>query len=101
MEEQKNLRGYLPANATPGMVFELCRPISMITITSIWQLYLPTDLCLLTFDVGEGDPTDNSVKFFAALNMLLEEGERGALRELQYAAFGLGNRNYKHYNSGR
>jgi NADPH-ferrihemoprotein reductase len=31
---------------------------------------------------GEGDPTDNSVKFCAALNLLLKEEGNGALRKL-------------------
>ncbi|GFF24925.1 NADPH--cytochrome P450 reductase [Aspergillus udagawae] len=47
---------------------------------------------------GEGDPTDNAVKFFSLLKALRDAGNPALLKNLRYAAFGLGNRNYKHYN---
>jgi NADPH-ferrihemoprotein reductase len=47
---------------------------------------------------GEGDPTDNSYGFYSALSALFAEGKAECLRDLQYAAFGLGNRNYKYFN---
>jgi NADPH-ferrihemoprotein reductase len=47
---------------------------------------------------GEGDPTDNAVKFFSLLKGLRDAGKPELLKNLRYAAFGLGNRNYKHYN---
>ncbi|KAF7173003.1 hypothetical protein CNMCM5623_005121 [Aspergillus felis] len=47
---------------------------------------------------GEGDPTDNAVKFFSVLKALRDSGKPELLKNLRYAAFGLGNRNYKHYN---
>ncbi|KAF5017386.1 hypothetical protein F66182_10688, partial [Fusarium sp. NRRL 66182] len=47
---------------------------------------------------GEGDPTDNAVKFFSLLKALRDAGKPELLKNLRYAAFGLGNRNYTHYN---
>lgn len=47
---------------------------------------------------GEGDPTDNSYRFCTTLAALHDGGNKEACHQLQYAAFGLGNRNYKHYN---
>jgi NADPH-ferrihemoprotein reductase len=42
---------------------------------------------------GEGDPSDNAVKFCNWLNR-----SNSTLGNLRYAAFGLGNSTYKHYN---
>jgi NADPH-ferrihemoprotein reductase len=47
---------------------------------------------------GEGDPTDNSVAFCSVLKALRATGNSQLLTHLRYAAFGLGNRNYRHYN---
>lgn len=47
---------------------------------------------------GEGDPTDNSVAFCSVLKALRATGNTQLLTHLRYAAFGLGNRNYRHYN---
>ena len=46
---------------------------------------------------GEGDPTDNSLAFYKWVN----DPDRSAadLPGLSYAAFGLGNRQYEHFNS--
>ncbi|KAL8746755.1 MAG: hypothetical protein Q9190_001273 [Brigantiaea leucoxantha] len=42
---------------------------------------------------GEGDPSDNTTEFWNWVNK-----SDASLGELQYAAFGLGNSNYKYYN---
>ena len=47
---------------------------------------------------GEGDPTDNSARFCTTLTNLRKDSGTQSLRELRYAACGLGNRNYKHFN---
>lgn len=47
---------------------------------------------------GEGDPTDNSYRFCSTLKTLRDAGNPSLLKDLRYAAFGLGNKNYKHYN---
>jgi NADPH-ferrihemoprotein reductase len=47
---------------------------------------------------GEGDPTDNSFTFCSVLKALRATGNTQLLTHLRYAAFGLGNRNYRHYN---
>jgi NADPH-ferrihemoprotein reductase len=47
---------------------------------------------------GEGDPTDNSVTFCSVLKALRATGNTQLLTHLRYAVFGLGNRNYRHYN---
>lgn len=43
---------------------------------------------------GEGDPSDNSADFLE----YLQKQPKESLEHLQYAAFGLGNSNYQHYN---
>ena len=43
---------------------------------------------------GEGDPSDNAHSFWEWIN----HGSQQPLSNLQYAAFGLGNSNYKYYN---
>lgn len=47
---------------------------------------------------GEGDPTDNAVEFLRFLKD--EDGELGEdeLQGVKFAVFGLGNRQYEHYN---
>ena len=44
---------------------------------------------------GEGDPSDNASGFWT----WVQNGEALALSNLHYAAFGLGNSNYKYYNN--
>lgn len=48
---------------------------------------------------GEGEPTDNAVEFHRTILNTEEELEKDALQDLNFAVFGLGNRQYEHYNS--
>lgn len=49
---------------------------------------------------GDGEPTDDSVAFYRWLNSQSEseDGENEFLSGLSYAVFGLGNRQYEHFN---
>ena len=55
-------------------------------------------LVFIVSTFGEGDPTDNSVRFFSSIAALRAQAEKTSLQNLQYSAFGLGNRNYKYFN---
>uniref|UniRef100_A0A6U2DI80 NADPH--hemoprotein reductase n=1 Tax=Hemiselmis andersenii TaxID=464988 RepID=A0A6U2DI80_HEMAN len=45
---------------------------------------------------GEGDPTDNAK---ASYEWMKSEAKQGALEDMSFAVFGLGNTQYEHYNS--
>jgi NADPH-ferrihemoprotein reductase len=47
---------------------------------------------------GEGEPTDNAAKFFAWIKDDKKEMAPGALSNLGFSVFGLGNKQYEHYN---
>lgn len=48
---------------------------------------------------GEGDPTDNAVEFMKYLANEDESLDAHSLEGIGYTVFGLGNRQYEHYNS--
>eukprot|EP01017_Pseudomicrothorax_dubius_P010973 TRINITY_DN1400_c0_g1_i1.p1 TRINITY_DN1400_c0_g1~~TRINITY_DN1400_c0_g1_i1.p1 ORF type:complete len:650 (+),score=177.55 TRINITY_DN1400_c0_g1_i1:16-1965(+) len=51
--------------------------------------------CMATH--GEGEPTDNAVRFFRWLNA--SDTPTDALKRLRFAVFGLGNRQYQYFNA--
>jgi NADPH-ferrihemoprotein reductase len=53
-------------------------------------------LMLATY--GEGEPTDNAAKFVKWLTAEAGDGD-GDWPALSFAVFGLGNKQYEHYNS--
>lgn len=48
---------------------------------------------------GEGEPTDNAVEFHREITNSEGELAEDTLSDLKYTVFGLGNRQYEHYNS--
>lgn len=61
------------------------------TITAIPQSKLAI---FIMSTYGEGDPSDNATQF----SDWIAKAPRSSLASLRFAAFGLGNRNYQHYN---
>lgn len=53
--------------------------------------------CMATY--GEGDPTDNAQEFWDLLKGAEDGGDEMPLNDLRYAVFGLGNKQYEHFNS--
>ncbi|KAF7115492.1 hypothetical protein CNMCM5793_002450 [Aspergillus hiratsukae] len=62
------------------------------------EVHSPKLVVFVVSTFGEGDPTDNASTFCSVLKALRDTDNRQLLKDLQYAAFGLGNRNYRHYN---
>ncbi|KAF9761870.1 hypothetical protein IL306_003648 [Fusarium sp. DS 682] len=67
---------------------------------------LPEDIIvfLILASYGDGEPTDNAEQFYKFLNNEDDDGSFQLLRDkglqnLSYAAFGLGNSNYAHFNA--
>lgn len=57
-----------------------------------------TNAVFLMATYGEGEPTDNSAKFHAWLRDDAKAIESGFLNKTNFTVFGLGNRQYEHYN---
>ncbi|EWZ90798.1 hypothetical protein FOWG_08371 [Fusarium oxysporum f. sp. lycopersici MN25] len=63
-----------------------------------------TIVFLILASYGDGEPTDNAEQFYNLLNNEDDDGQFHKLREhglqnLSYAAFGLGNSSYAHFNA--
>lgn len=63
------------------------------------QLHNARAAIFLIATYGEGEPTDNSVGFTRWLTNKDGEVEANFLNGLHYAVFGLGNRQYEHFNA--
>lgn len=63
------------------------------------ELIANTDLALFIMATyGEGEPTDNAAKFFKWLKNTDDAIPDNYLSKLKFSVFGLGNRQYEHYN---
>lgn len=54
---------------------------------------------LLAATYGEGEPTDNSNEMVQILKERLEDNPQPILKGLEFGVFGLGNRQYEHFNA--
>lgn len=53
---------------------------------------------IMSATYGEGDPTDNAVKFTKWLKEKVKSGETELLKSVNFSCFGLGNTQYEQYN---
>ena len=61
----------------------------------------PKNAIFLMATYGEGEPTDNSHKFYNFIKPDSDEHDKAAigdLSQMKYTVFGLGNRQYEHFN---
>ncbi|KAF5653937.1 putative NCP1-NADPH-cytochrome P450 reductase [Fusarium sp. NRRL 25303] len=74
------------------------------TYQNLYKLPENTIVFFILASYGDGEPTDNSEQFYNFLTDEDDDGAFGRLREhglqnLSYAAFGLGNSSYAHFNA--
>lgn len=83
---------------TPQDCVPFARPKSVDLQNSVQEALTAGGLCVfLVATYGEGDPTDNAREFVAWLKQ--QPAGSDLLARLQFAVFGLGNRQYEHFNS--
>ena len=58
-----------------------------------------TNAVFLMATYGEGEPTDNSAKFITWLRDQEGSIEKGFLSKTCFTVFGLGNKQYEHFNA--
>lgn len=78
--------------------------IDECTYQNLHKLPENTIVFLILASYGDGEPTDNAEQFYNLLNNEDDDGPFHKLREhglhnLSYAAFGLGNSSYAHFNA--
>ncbi|KAH7480996.1 NADPH--cytochrome P450 reductase [Fusarium oxysporum f. sp. matthiolae] len=78
--------------------------IDECTYQNLHKLPDSTIVFLILASYGDGEPTDNAEQFYNFLNNEDDDGPFHKLREhglhnLSYAAFGLGNSSYAHFNA--
>ncbi|KAF5718730.1 NCP1-NADPH-cytochrome P450 reductase [Fusarium mundagurra] len=78
--------------------------IDEYTYQNLHKLPENTIVFLILASYGDGEPTDNAEQFYNFLNNEDDDGPFDRLREhglqnLSYAAFGLGNSSYAHFNA--
>ncbi|EXA44105.1 hypothetical protein FOVG_05609 [Fusarium oxysporum f. sp. pisi HDV247] len=78
--------------------------IDECTYQNLHKLPENTIVFLILASYGDGEPTDNAERFYNFLNNEDDDGPFHKLREhglhnLSYAAFGLGNSSYAHFNA--
>lgn len=84
----------------PDTVNAVVRDLEALNDTNTFdQLKKEKMVLVLQATYGDGEPTDTSAAFYHAITTAVETSDGTTLSGLSAAVFGLGNRQYEHFNS--